>query len=209
MLFNGAPSVVAKALDALAPAPGNRVLHIGTGMGYYTALAAHCVGPSGRVVGIEVDADLAERARDNLRAWPWVEVRAGNAADAFGETFDAILVNAGVTHPLPVWLEALAPQGRMILPITATVPAMKTISKGPLVLITRTGSAERFAARMAGFVAIYTAIGVRDEAIDRLLRQAMATAPFAPIKSLRRDPHERDVSCWLHVPGCCLSQSPP
>src|SRR6185503_21009761 len=38
MLFNGAPSVVASAIDALMPAEGNRVLHIGTGLGYYTAL---------------------------------------------------------------------------------------------------------------------------------------------------------------------------
>ena len=55
MLFNGAPSVVAMAIDALQLSAGNRVLHIGTGLGYYTALMAHCVGPSGRVVGIEVD----------------------------------------------------------------------------------------------------------------------------------------------------------
>ena len=79
LLFNGAPSVVAMAIDALRPKVGDRVLHIGAGLGYYTALLAHCVGASGRVVAIEVDPGLADRARQNLIDMPWVEVRNGDA----------------------------------------------------------------------------------------------------------------------------------
>lgn len=47
LLFNGAPSVVAMAIDALRPTAGDRVLHVGAGLGYYTALLAHCVAPAG------------------------------------------------------------------------------------------------------------------------------------------------------------------
>jgi protein-L-isoaspartate(D-aspartate) O-methyltransferase len=209
MLFNGAPGILAMAIDALALAPGERVLHVGTGLGYYTAIAAHCVGAAGRVVGVEVDADLAAGARRNLGGYPWVEVRHGNGAEPLGEAFDAILINAGVTHPLASWLDALTPGGRIVVPVTATMPPMTTIGKGPMLLFTRQESTAPLAARFVGFVAIYTALGIRDESINGLLAQAMAKSPFAPVKSLRRDLHERDGSCWMHAPGCCLSLSAP
>jgi hypothetical protein len=86
------------------------------------------------------------------------------------------------------------------------MPAMGTIGKGPLVLITNSGGAGRWHARLAGFVAIYTAVGVRNEGINDLLGQAMAKSPFAPIKSMRRDPHEQQPACWLHTPEFCLSR---
>jgi protein-L-isoaspartate(D-aspartate) O-methyltransferase len=124
MLFNGAPGVIAGAIDALALVPGDRVLHIGTGLGYYTAVMAHIAGPAGRVLAFEADPALAEDARANLSSTPWVEVRAESAAGALDETFDAILINAGVTHPLDAWPDALARNGRMILPMTASMPAM-------------------------------------------------------------------------------------
>jgi protein-L-isoaspartate(D-aspartate) O-methyltransferase len=205
MLFNGAPGILAMAIDALSLAPGDRVLHVGTGLGYYTAIAAHCVGSTGRVVGVEVDADLATGARRNLAHYPWVEVREGNGSERFDEVFDAILINAGVTHPLPSWLDALSSKGRIVVPITATMAPMTTIGKGPMVLLARGDSPDRLAARFVGFVAIYTALGIRDESVNAVLAQAMAKSAFAPIKSFRRDTHEREASCWMHTGGCCLS----
>src|SRR5215831_11413874 len=77
-LFNGAPGVLAMAIDSLAVAPGHRALHVGAGTGYYTAVLARCTGPSGRLVAFEVDAALADRARANLAASPWVDVRHGD-----------------------------------------------------------------------------------------------------------------------------------
>jgi protein-L-isoaspartate(D-aspartate) O-methyltransferase len=204
LLFNGAPSVVAMAIDALRIQAGDRVLHIGAGLGYYTALLANCAGPSGRVVGIEVDEALADGARRHLAEVPAVEVRQGNAADLAGETFDAILVNAGVTHPLPAWLDALADGGRMIVPITATMGPIP-IGKGPMILLTKNRSPEKLSAKIIGFVAIYSAIGVRDEATNVVVSQALAKAPFAAVKSLRRDEHAPDATCWLHGTYGCLS----
>jgi protein-L-isoaspartate(D-aspartate) O-methyltransferase len=207
MLFNGAPGLLAMAIDALTLRPGDRVLHLGTGLGYYTAVMAECVGESGRVLGIEVDAAIAADARANLAGYSWVDVRQGDGSTPLGEHFDAILVNAGVTHPLPAWLEALAPAGRLMIPLTATMPAMKTIGKGPLVLITNNGS-DAWPARVAGFVAIYTALGIRDDHVNTLIGQALGGAPFAPLKSFRRDTHEREPTCWLHAPAFCLSLAP-
>src|SRR6476619_7276087 len=63
---NGQPSLHAHLIHEAAPAPGKHVVHIGTGSGYYTAILAHLAGPSGRVTGIEHDAELAARARANL-----------------------------------------------------------------------------------------------------------------------------------------------
>src|SRR5262245_17619866 len=58
-LYNGFPTTVASFIDVLDLHPGDRVLHVGCGLGYYTALMARCVGESGRVVAVEIDTDLA------------------------------------------------------------------------------------------------------------------------------------------------------
>lgn len=203
MLFNGGPSVVAMAIDALRPHPGDRVFHLGTGLGYYTAILAHCVGSSGLVLGIEVDAVLAEQARSNLAGFPWVDIRHGDGSGPIDGQFDAMLINAGVTHPRAEWLDALAPGGRMVLPLTATMPPMTTIGKGPMILLTRTEDPQRFDARFTGFVAIYSAVGLRDDATNAQLGKALARFPFAPVKSFRRDPHEPTDACWLHAPTGC------
>jgi protein-L-isoaspartate(D-aspartate) O-methyltransferase len=207
MLFNGAPGLLAMAIDTLALKTGDHVLHLGTGLGYYTAVIAACVGSTGRVLGIEVDADLAAGAGRNLASIPWVEVRegAGLGVDPRAESFDAMLINAGVTHPQPAWLDALAPGGRMILPLTAAMPGMGTIGKGLMLLLTRTDDPRVLTARIAGFVAIYSAIGLRDDAANAALGQAMMKNPFPAIKALRRDAHEVSATCWLHTPGGCVS----
>jgi len=204
-LFNGQPATLAPWIDALELTPGARVLHVGAGLGYYTAIMAHCAGPSGRVVAFEADPALAPDARANLSAMPWVTVRDDAVVERFDETFDAILVNAGVTHPLDAWLDALAPGGRMILPMTATMPAMGPIGKGFVFLIER--QPEEFRARPSGFVAIYSAVGIRDEFINAQLGKAMMAGPqkAQAVPRLRRDAHEPALSCWLHGPRFCLS----
>jgi len=205
VLFNGAPGLLGMAIDALAPAPGHRVLHLGTGLGYYTAILAHSVGASGRVLGIEVDAGLADAARANLSMYPWCEVRHGNGTGPIDETFDAMLINAGVTHPQPAWLDALGPGGRMIVPITAGMPAMGPIGKGLLLLLTRGADPAIFSARIAGFVAIYSGIGLRDAAIEPELGKALMRNPFPPLKTFRRDEHQASANCWLHSTHGCFS----
>ena len=91
-----------------------------------------------------------------------------------------------------------------MLPVTATMPMMTTIGKGPMVLLTGTDDPQRFSARLTGFVAIYSAIGLRDDAINTALAQALAKNPFALIKMFRRDAHERADNCWIHTHQFCL-----
>jgi protein-L-isoaspartate(D-aspartate) O-methyltransferase len=204
-LFNGQPAALAPWIDALELTPGARVLHVGAGLGYYTAIMGHCVGPDGHVVAYEADEALARDAAANLSVMPWVTVRAKATGGPVDGTFDAILVNAGVTHPLDAWLDALAPAGRLILPLTATMPAMGPIGKGFVFLVTRNG--DGFAARVSGFVAIYSAVGIREEWLNAALGKAMMAGPqrAQAITRLRRDAHDPSLDCWLHGSGFCLS----
>jgi protein-L-isoaspartate(D-aspartate) O-methyltransferase len=204
-LFNGAPSLIGSCIDHLAIHTGDRVLHLGCGSGYYSALIAGCVGPTGHVVAIEVDESLAASARRNLASLPQAQVRTGDGTSIGDERFDAILINAGVTHPLETWLESLKPGGRMILPLTATMPmpAMGAIGKGPLLLLTKREI--EFEARVVTVIAIYSAIGVRDTTMNERLGKALLRGQYPAFKRLRRDLHDESPGCWLHGPTWCLS----
>jgi protein-L-isoaspartate(D-aspartate) O-methyltransferase len=210
-LFNGGPSIVASWIDALAIRPGAHVLHVGCGLGYYSALIAQCVGPTGRVVAVEVDDALSAEARTRLALWPWVEVRHGDGTETTGESFDAILVNAGMTHPHEAWLAALNPHGRLLLPLTGTMPQMGTVGKGIVVLISKSGApgdTDAFDVRVVStMVAIYSAVRIRDVKMNELLGKALMRGPFPTIKRLRRDGHEASSSCWLHGDRFCLSNA--
>jgi protein-L-isoaspartate(D-aspartate) O-methyltransferase len=202
-LFNGAPAVVASALDALELTAGSRVLHIGCGLGYYTAIIANVVGSAGQVAAIEVDRELAQKASDNLRAFSWVAVQEGNGSEPLSQPFDAILVHAGVTHPLDTWLDALTMGGRLVVPITAAMPQMGRIGKGFFFVVTRCGD-DTFDAWPLGLTAIYTAVGIRDDSLDSLIGAAMMKAWFPRVARLRRDRHEPGPACWLHGSTYCL-----
>ena len=204
-LFNGMPSALGNWIDTLALQPGDRVLHVGCGLGYYTALMAHCVGNGGRVVAIDVDDGLVAEARENLAAHPQVEVRGGTGVDLHAETFDAILINAGMTHPHPAWLDALRPGGRLVLPLTCPFPPLgTTIGKGIVVAIADRGG-PALDARLLNFVAVYSAVGIREPAIEEALGKAMMRNPMPVIRHLRRDAHEASAGCWFHRDTFCLS----
>jgi protein-L-isoaspartate(D-aspartate) O-methyltransferase len=207
-LFNGQPGTLAAWIDTLDIAPGARILHVGCGLGYYTAVLARCAGPSGRVLALEADTALAADAGENLASTPWVEVRHDQASGPLDESFDAILVNAGVTHPLDCWLDALSAGGRMILPLTSTMIPMGNVGKGLVFHVTRNKEdQDACAARVLAVVAIYSAVGVRDESLNERLGKAMMAGPakWMSVTRLRRDAHEASASCWLHGDGWCLS----
>ena len=204
MLFNGAPGLLAMAIDALDPKDGDHALHLGAGTGYYSAILGAVVGAAGRLLAVEVDEGLAHRARTNVSNMPQVEVRASDGSGAFGETFDIALLNAGLTHVPAHVLDAMRPGGRIVAPITASMPAMGNIGKGPLIRIANSG-ADRWPVQVLTFVAIYSAVALRDDTLNAAIGQALARHPMPAIKSLRRDEHEPDPSCWCHVPRACLS----
>ena len=76
---NGQPSVHAQFMGLLEPRPGETVVHIGAGTGYYSAILSMLVAPGGRVAAFEFHEDLALRARLNLQTLDNVCVTAGDA----------------------------------------------------------------------------------------------------------------------------------
>src|SRR5436190_1536423 len=79
-LNNGQPSLHAYLIHQASPVAGEHVVHVGTGTGYYTAILAHLVGPSGRVTGIEYEPELAARAKTNFAGYPNVDIVEGDGA---------------------------------------------------------------------------------------------------------------------------------
>ena len=207
-LFNGSPGFLAALIDRLSLLPGARVLHVGAGLGYYSAVIGHTVGSSGRVVAIEVDEALAREARTNLAWLPWVDVRPGDGKGPFDGPFDAILVNAGVTHPQAAWLDALAPGGRVILPLTVSMTQMGTIGKGVVILVRR-DPGDMWPVTVLSPVAIYSGIGLRDDTLNVALGQALRRSFVPAVRHLRRDAHAPDARCWLHGSTFCLSLADP
>ena len=95
----------------------------------------------------------------------------------------------------------------MMVPLTATMPAMGSrLGKGLVFLLTRDASGA-FAARVVAAVAVYSALGVRDPDLNDRIGKALAAGParWTAVTRLRRDSHEPDETCWLHGRVCCVS----
>ncbi|MDC6168716.1 protein-L-isoaspartate O-methyltransferase family protein [Paucibacter sp. XJ19-41] len=199
---NGQPTLHARCLAAVAPAAGETVVHIGAGSGYYTAVLAHLVGPDGRVLAYEIEADLAARARQNL-AWAGerVEVMAASASAGPLPACDVIYVNAGATHPPAAWLDALKIGGRLIFPLTPDT------GMGCMLRITRLGE-RSYAATALMRVAFIPCIGARDLAASQSLAAALERQSLGAVRSLHRD-SSPDASVWCAGPGWWLSTAEP
>jgi protein-L-isoaspartate(D-aspartate) O-methyltransferase len=112
---NGSPALWTYLFDQLDLKPGERVLQVGAGTGYYSAIIAALVGRRGRVYAVEFEKHLAARARANLRPWPQAEVVCGDASTFDAGEVDVVVAFAGGTHPATLWLERLAPRGRLLM----------------------------------------------------------------------------------------------
>lgn len=209
-LNNGQPSLHAHLMQRASPGVGEHVVHIGTGTGYYTAIFAHLVGPSGRVTGIECDAELAARARANLAPYTNVEIIEGDGTRVSFESADVIYVNAGCTRPAARWLDRLADGGRLILPLTSD----QGFSGGAPEQVARAGAVFQIRRRTADFdaawispVAIIPCDGGRDEVSEKALAGAFARGGWQKVTRLYRDREIPDDRCWLRGPDWCLAYS--
>ncbi len=114
------PAIMALMLEQLELAEGMRVLEVGAGTGWNAALIARLVRPSGRVTTIDVDAELAKGARAALRAaGSRARVVAKDGRDGFAEgaPYDRIVGTASDDTLPHAWLEQLAPDGRLQVPL--------------------------------------------------------------------------------------------
>ncbi len=112
------PFVVALMTEALNPQPGERVLEIGTGSGYQTAVLSRLCG---EVYTVEVLPALAEPARERLLRLGFqnVRFRVGDGTAGWPEDapFDAIIGTAAPEQLPPALYQQLRPGGRLVLPV--------------------------------------------------------------------------------------------
>ncbi len=115
------PTIMAYMLDQLGVTAGQRVLEIGAGTGYNAALLQQLVGAGGRVVTVDLDADVAREAAAHLAAAGCPEVIVvqadGAAGWPAGAPYDRIIATVGVSDLAPAWLVQLAPSGRIVVPL--------------------------------------------------------------------------------------------
>lgn len=115
------PNIVATMLEQLDVAPGHRVLEIGAATGVNAALLGELVGPTGSVVTIELDDDLADGAREKLTltGYDQVEVICGDGALGYPARapYDRIIVTAGAWDLPSAWWQQLAVGGRLVVPL--------------------------------------------------------------------------------------------
>ncbi|CRK59313.1 Protein-L-isoaspartate O-methyltransferase [Alloactinosynnema sp. L-07] len=114
--------IQAQMIEQAEIAPGMSVLEIGSG-GYNAALLAEVVGPDGRVVSVDIDPEVTDRAQELLDATGYgsrvtvVLADAGHPLPGLDERFDAILVTVGAWDLAPAWLEHLTADGTIVVPL--------------------------------------------------------------------------------------------
>jgi len=200
-LNNGQPSMIARLIAALKLSSGKRVFHCGCGTGYYTAIMAEIVGPEGSVVAAEIDSTLAEVAVANLKNYDHVKVLNRDGADVNPVACDAILVNAGVTHPHPAWLGGLSEGGVLVLPLSVG----RNLGVNDAMVLAITRRRDQFAAELLSIMTIYSSPSMRDPMLQSMLNDSFESHAMLRLKSVRKDEHDRTDSCIVHAPGFCLS----
>jgi protein-L-isoaspartate(D-aspartate) O-methyltransferase len=112
------PYIVAYMTEALELRGGERVLEVGTGSGYQTAVLAEIAG---EVCTVEIVESLAARARAVLESLGYgnIRFRIGDGSKGWPEAapFDAVIVTAAAALMPPALTEQLGPEGRMVVPV--------------------------------------------------------------------------------------------
>ena len=147
------PLTVAFMLELLEPAPGERILDVGCGSGWTTALLSCLVEPEGRVYGLEVLPELSEFAAANVGKYGFIEkgiaqIRQGDGKQGLPEKapFAKILVSAAARFTPPALLAQLETGGVMVIPVGGQFMSQDILK------ITKTGTDKFDIARYPGFV---------------------------------------------------------
>ena len=119
------PSIVVEMLEALEIKEGQKILEIGAGSGWNAALIACVVGPSGQVVTIEVDEELAEKAKQRIIAHEIADVVTvihgdGRRGAPGFSPFQRIICTAGSEYLYYSWLTQLELGGIIVVPTDET-----------------------------------------------------------------------------------------
>ncbi|TSC52129.1 MAG: protein-L-isoaspartate(D-aspartate) O-methyltransferase [Parcubacteria group bacterium LiPW_39] len=129
---NSQPLTVAFMLELLQPQAGEKILDIGSGSGWTSALLAWCVGEDGKVLAIERIPELCEFGKQNIAKYNYivkgvVKIICADGAKGLPEEapFDKIIAAAAADSVPPAWKEQLRIGGQMILPIKDSIWLLK------------------------------------------------------------------------------------
>lgn len=205
------PAVMAIMLDRLDTRPGHRVLEVGTGTGYNTALLCHRLG-EGNVYSVDIHPGLIETAREHLAEIDYhPHLTIGDGAGGWAEhaPFDRILATCAITQIPPEWIRQLADGGRIVAPLNAG-------DAGPLLVLDKTAPDE-----VTGRIDSYPAwfMPLREHAHSPLgpgqstsfTPTSMAhygTTATDPASLLDDDP-DLALFVWLHLPGLRIAGGQP
>jgi protein-L-isoaspartate(D-aspartate) O-methyltransferase len=121
------PAMVAIMLEQLRVEPGHSVLEIGAGTGYNAALLA-CLATE--VITVDIDDDIARRARERLTGVPNADVRTGDgwAGAPDRAPYDRIELTIGTSDISPAWRDQLADGGLLVLPLWLRVGVQLSVA---------------------------------------------------------------------------------
>jgi protein-L-isoaspartate(D-aspartate) O-methyltransferase len=135
---NSQPRTVFDMLTLLEVEPGQRILDVGCGSGWTTALLGALVGPTGEVCGVEIVPELVTWGRENLEAYtmPWTSITQASA-DVLGlpdaAPFDRILVSAEARSLPSALVDQLAVGGLMVVPVSGRMTVVRRTQGEPSV----------------------------------------------------------------------------
>lgn len=127
------PTTVAIMIEKLQPELGDKILEIGTGSGYLTALLAEIVGENGQIFSIEYIPELKELAQSNLKKYNFRNIKlfTGDGKSGLNEfkPFDKIISSASGEEIPKAWKDELRVNGRLVAPVGENLIILDKLSK--------------------------------------------------------------------------------
>ena len=137
------PTTVKMMLGWLEPQPGDKILDVGSGSGWTTALLAHLVGPKGKVFAVERIPELLHFGKQNVAKLNYQNIKFFKAGKKFGlptqAPYDRILVSASAKKLPEELIDQLKPEGKLVIPVGYDILEIEKLPDGRADIITHPG----------------------------------------------------------------------
>jgi protein-L-isoaspartate(D-aspartate) O-methyltransferase len=115
------PYTIAIMTESLEPRKGEKILEIGSGSGYQASLLAYCVGSKGKIITVELEPELAEFSRNNIKKVKLTNVKivCGDGKKGYPEEspYDKCMITAACKEVPKAVIEQVKTGGRIVAPV--------------------------------------------------------------------------------------------